>query len=129
MRIQNNNRAVLVFLKKQDDLAILPTGFLESLAHQSFVVAKSVIAAVVLTVIIIMSYRKDAPAMPLSLNRRIVHTNLGARTVFSDFIPLGFLLILQLKSPTLPILGVRFALEIILRLYDFRNCTILPILR
>ena len=35
MRIQNNNRAELVFLKKQDILAILPTGFLESLAHQT----------------------------------------------------------------------------------------------
>ena len=90
MRIQNNNRAVLVFPKKQDVLAILPTGFLESLAHQSFIVGKSVIAAVVPTVIIIMSYRKDAPAMRLSLNRKIVHTNLGVRTVFSDFIPLRF---------------------------------------
>ena len=107
IRIQNNNRAVLVFLKKQDVLAILPTGFLESLAHQSFVVAKSVIAAVVPIVIIVMSYRKDTPAMRLSLNRRIVHTNLGVRTVFSDFIPLGFLLILQLKSPTLPILRLK----------------------
>ena len=43
IRIQNNNRAMLVRLERQVVLAILPTGFFESLANQSFTVEKIVI--------------------------------------------------------------------------------------
>ena len=35
--------------------------------------------------------------MRLSLNRKIVHTNLGVRTVFSDFIPLRFFAYFTIK--------------------------------
>ena len=40
-------------------MAILPTGFIKSFTNQSFTFVKSVIDAVVPSVIIIISYRKD----------------------------------------------------------------------
>ena len=59
MRIKTRTGVTFALFEKQDVLAILPTGFIKSLINQSFTVVKSVIDAVVPTVIIIMSHRKD----------------------------------------------------------------------